>query len=219
MKIIFDNALRLSVDEVYVTIFGNRTDQHRLILLLQDRGFRRHGTKNTESGEEIVLVRDFTPQANIQAPRLTFPYMSVQRRKFIVAIYPDYHTELLPDPILRTESPEDFIDNRPNRNALRKAYISRSIRRDIAPGDIVVFYRTAAPGRSATIRRSRPPLALSSESPRVFVTSMNSCVCAGNGVSLPTGIEAALGSQPVLTPFCGEFSIPTPCLRDQILPP
>ena len=72
--------------------------------------------------------------------------MSLKARKFIVPIYPEYHTELLPDSILRTESPADFVENRPNRNAIRKVYISRSIRRDLESGDIIVFYRTASGG-------------------------------------------------------------------------
>jgi hypothetical protein len=72
--------------------------------------------------------------------------MSKERRKFIVSIYPEYHTELLPDSILRTEKPDDYITNRPNRNAIRKVFISRSHRKDMASGDIVVFYRTASGG-------------------------------------------------------------------------
>jgi hypothetical protein len=60
----------------------------------------------------------------------------------VVPIYPEYHTELLPDSILKTEDPEDFEDNKPNRNALSKVYISRSIERDLRVGDIIVFYRT-----------------------------------------------------------------------------
>ena len=67
----------------------------------------------------------------------------------MIPIYPDYHTELLPDSILTTESNYDFIENEPHRNAISKVYISRSIRRDIKKGDIIIFYRTAASGRSA----------------------------------------------------------------------
>jgi len=59
-----------------------------------------------------------------------------------VPIYPEYHTELFPDSILRTESPMDFIENEPHRNAISKVYISRSIVRDLDPGDVIVFYRT-----------------------------------------------------------------------------
>jgi hypothetical protein len=146
LKIIFDNAITQKVNEIYVTIFNRDAEQERLIALLSDWGFRRHGHKISKSGEETVLVRDFSSRADPTHPALTFPYMSRRQRKFIVAIYPDYHTELLPDSILKTENPEDFEDNRSNRNALRKVYISRSIRRDMACGDIVVFYRTASGG-------------------------------------------------------------------------
>jgi hypothetical protein len=146
LKIIFDNAILQKVEEIYVTIFDKDAEQERLIALLSDWGFRRHGTKTTNAGEELVLIRDFRPRADVANPSMTFPYMSRFQRKFIVAIYPNYHTELLPDSILRTEAPENFEDNRSNRNALRKVYISRSLRSDMAPGDIVVFYRTASGG-------------------------------------------------------------------------
>ena len=106
------------------------------------RQFVHHGIKKTTSGTEQVYVRDFTPRADPQRPALTYPFLSRSRRKFIVPIYPEYHTELFPDSILRTESPDDFVENRPNRNAISKVYISRSIRRDLAAGDIIIFYRT-----------------------------------------------------------------------------
>jgi hypothetical protein len=50
---------------------------------------------------------------------------------------------------LTTESPYDFVENQPHRNAISKVYISRSIDREINKGDIIVFYRTAAKDRSA----------------------------------------------------------------------
>lgn len=146
LKIIFDNAISQKVNEIYVTIFNRDAEQERLIALLSDWGFRRHGHKISTSGKETVLVRDLSPKADPVQPALTFPYMSRRQRKFIVPIYPDYHTELLPDSILKTENPEDFEDNRSNRNALRKVYISRSLRSDMASGDIVVFYRTKCGG-------------------------------------------------------------------------
>jgi hypothetical protein len=146
LKIVFDNAMQQKVNEIYVTIFNKDADQERLIEMLSDWGFRRHGSKTTASGEEQVLVRDLTPKVDVIHPMTTYPYISRHQRKFIVPIYPDYHTELLPDSILRTESPENFVENRPNRNAIRKVYISRSHRKDMKPGDIVVFYRTASGG-------------------------------------------------------------------------
>jgi hypothetical protein len=59
-----------------------------------------------------------------------------------VPIYPEYHTSLLPDSILKTESPADFIEQEPHRNAIRKVYVGRSIFRELKKGDTIVFYRT-----------------------------------------------------------------------------
>lgn len=139
LKIVFDNALRYAVNEIYVTIYPRNGDHFRLIQLFEDWGFTHHGTKG---GNERVYVRDFRPQVDQSDPRLTFPYVSANARKWVVPIYPAYHTELLPDSILRTEDPDDFEDNKPNRNALSKVYISRSRERSLKSGDLIVFYRT-----------------------------------------------------------------------------
>jgi hypothetical protein len=48
----------------------------------------------------------------------------------------------LPDSILNNESPQDFVENEPHRNAIQKVYISRSFYRSLKPGDIILFYRT-----------------------------------------------------------------------------
>jgi predicted nucleic acid-binding protein len=149
MKIIFDNAIQYKVEEIYVTIFDKREEQKRLISLLEDWGFVLYGTKTTENGTELVYVRDFTPSFNRSNPKLTFPYFSKNTNIFMIPIYPDYHTELLPDSILTTESPYDFVENEPHRNAISKVYICRSVEKNINKGDIIVFYRTAASGRSA----------------------------------------------------------------------
>jgi hypothetical protein len=142
LKIVFDHALINAVDEIYVTIFEKSQDHERLLKLLEDWGFVRHGKKQSSAGTEEVLVRDFRPAFNPADARRTYPYISMKTRKFIVPIYPKYHTELLPDSILNTETPADFVENRPNRNAISKVYVSRSIERDLSPGDVIVFYRT-----------------------------------------------------------------------------
>ncbi|MBS2214009.1 hypothetical protein KEM09_21550 [Carboxylicivirga mesophila] len=149
MKIIFDNAIQYKVEEIYVTIFEKREEQRRLINLLEDWGFKLHGSKSTDNGDELVYVRDFTPRFISDNPKLSFPYISKSSNIFMIPIYPDYHTELLPDSILTTESPYEFVENQPHRNAISKVYISRSIERNINKGDIIVFYRTAAKDRSA----------------------------------------------------------------------
>ncbi len=149
LKIVFDNALKQKVDEIYVTIFNNTPGEERLTNMLFDWGFVYWGIKESESGKEKVYVRDFTKSFDEQNPKSTFPYFSLATNAFFVPIYPQYHTELLPDSILMTESPEKFIENEPHRNAISKVYISRSIERGLKSGDIIIFYRTKEYGKSA----------------------------------------------------------------------
>lgn len=142
LKIVFDNAIRNSVDEIYVTIFDKRIEQQRLIRLLEEYGFVFHGHKQSQGGQERVYVRDMRKQFNTATPRLSYPYFSQQARTLFVPIYPQYHTQLFPDSILRTESPDNFVENEPFRNAISKVYISRSYFKALLAGDVVVFYRT-----------------------------------------------------------------------------
>ena len=139
VKIIFDNALKNHVQEIYVTIYDKRPEQRRLIDLLEQWGFVLWGTK----GEgELVYVRDFSPKFDIENLKACFPYISKGKNAYIVPIYPEYHTELLPDSILNTESPEEFIEDFPHRNCINKVYVSRAMEPYPGVGDILVFYRT-----------------------------------------------------------------------------
>lgn len=138
MKIIFDNALKNGVDEIYVTIFDKRDEQKRLIDLLEQWGFVLWGKKNSE----LVYVRDFSKKTDEDNLKGCYPYISSNKDCYIVPIYPDYHTELLPDSILNTESPEEFIEDFPHRNGINKVYVSRALTPHPKKGDVLVFYRT-----------------------------------------------------------------------------
>ncbi|PHI18197.1 hypothetical protein CEQ90_19250 [Lewinellaceae bacterium SD302] len=140
IKIISDNALQYNVDEIYVTLFDRTDPQRRLIQLLEEWGFLHYGVKNES---ELVYSKKFTDVVpDLANPRLTYPFVTRNSRKFIVPIYPQYHTELFPDSILNNESPNDFVENEPYRNAIKKVYISRSYEKSLDPGDLIVFYRT-----------------------------------------------------------------------------
>jgi len=149
LKIIFDNARKQKVEEIYLTIFDKGEEQKRLIELIKHWGFYEWGTKTTPNGIEKVYVRPFKKPADKNNPRLTYPFLSKEARVFLVPIYPDYHTELFPDSILQTESPMDFIENKPHRNAIQKVYVSHSLQRNLNKGDIILFYRTAPIGQKA----------------------------------------------------------------------
>ena len=138
MKIIFDNALKNKVDEIYVTIFDKRDEQRRLVDLLEQWGFVLWGNKN----DEFVYVRNFLKSVDGNNFKQSYPFISRNKDCFIVPIYPDYHTELLPDSILNTESPKDFIEDFPHRNAINKVYVSRALLPHPKVGDVIIFYMT-----------------------------------------------------------------------------
>lgn len=139
LKIVFDNALKQKVDEVYVTIFDKRPGQKLLIRVLEQFGFVQFGTKDNG---ELVLVREFSKKADKDNPRQTFPFLPRDSNIFFTSIHPEYHTELFPDSILRNESADDYIENEPHRNAISKVYVSHAYERPIKTGDLLLFYRT-----------------------------------------------------------------------------
>jgi hypothetical protein len=142
LKVVFDNALRLGVDEIYCTVFEDSPERKWLVNLLEEFGFAKYGFKSNPFGVESVYTRDFVGAFEPAQPRKTFPFFSKSGRTFLVAIYPQYHTDLFPDSILRTESPSNFVENEAYRNAISKVYISRSHLKDLESGDVIVFYRT-----------------------------------------------------------------------------
>jgi predicted nucleic acid-binding protein len=76
VKIIFDNAVRYQVDEIYVTILDKRTEQRWLIKMLEDYGFEHYGHKQNEHSRELVYVRDMKKRFDPNQPKLTYPYIS-----------------------------------------------------------------------------------------------------------------------------------------------
>jgi len=146
IKIIFDNALERNVDEIYVTMFENREELATLSSLLSRWGFEKYGTKISTG--EIVLTKQMKQFHRELTAKQNFPNLIYQKQKFIMPIYPQYHTPLIPDSILKNENENDFLSKTPYRYALQKVYISFSPERNINPGDIVVFYRTGTQGNA-----------------------------------------------------------------------
>lgn len=138
VKKIMDKAIVENVDEIYVTVF----DEHdALIGLLGRYGFINGGTKTTANGTEQVLIKEM----RILSDNVILDYPLIQsnnRRKFALSIYPEYHTKLFPDSILRNES-YNLIEDISHTNSIHKIYIC--FMRDInllRPGDIIAIYRT-----------------------------------------------------------------------------
>ena len=101
LKIIFDNAKRYNVEEVYVTLFEHkRQEVAALENFMQEWGFVLWGYKDNG---EAVLVKDMKNYDLRRDPKFNYPIVKSAAKHFILPIYPQYHTDLFPDNILRNE--------------------------------------------------------------------------------------------------------------------
>ena len=148
MKKIMDKAMAEDVDEVYVTIFPTEELQY-LIHLFGKFGFYHKADKPHEGREaEWVMVKDMRAvEGNVLED---YPRMRTSgKRKWLLGIYPQWHTPLFPDSILKNES-YDMVQDCTPTNGVYKIYISwNSECAQMMPGDLVVIYRTTdEPGRA-----------------------------------------------------------------------
>ncbi|MDR0977972.1 MAG: hypothetical protein LBL71_02925 [Endomicrobium sp.] len=90
IKIIFDNAVKNEVDEIYVTMFEESEDVKTLCNLFIDCGFVKYGEKRTT--HEIVFIKKLGLYNSSICVKKNFPNISYNNQKFIVPIYPKFHT-------------------------------------------------------------------------------------------------------------------------------
>jgi hypothetical protein len=152
VKKVFDHAIEAAVDEVYVTVFPRHT---KLVELFARYGFAKVAEKSGAGGVEDVMVRSLR---RLSGDVVTdYPLINLAGRKFLLAIYPDWHTRLLPDSKLHNESP-DVVKDVSHTNSIHKVYLTAmqgtaNLRR----GDLLVIYRTgdnAAPARFRSVATS-----------------------------------------------------------------
>lgn len=146
IKIVFDNARKRNVDEIYVTLFEDREELKALEALFEMWGFVRFGTKTSHGKQEVVYTKDMKTYNPGKSIRENYPNVVYGHQKFILPIFPKYHTTLLPDSKLNTENEVNFMENRAHSYALEKVYITWASENDIHPGDLLLFYRTGEEG-------------------------------------------------------------------------
>ena len=144
VKKIFDHAIANQVDEIYVTVFSKHAP---LIRIFERYGFSRVAKKITENGEELVLTKQFG--ANQLDPLLRYPQVDKSSRAFLLSLWPQWHTRLLPDSILRNES-ASIVEDVSHANSIHKVYLAGMGGMEVLmPGDNIVIYRTSdEPGRA-----------------------------------------------------------------------
>lgn len=140
LKIIFDNASKNAVDEIYVTLFEDkRDDVIRLKSLLEQWGFVRYGYKN--ANHELVLVKTMKEYRNELSPKLNYPLVKTKANIYILPIKAEYHTDLFPDKILKNEDMHLYEENLAHRYAIEKIYLTGAFNIKAKPGDLILVYR------------------------------------------------------------------------------
>lgn len=142
IKLIFDEMIEKGHTKAYVTIF----EKHKMLLeLLKKYGFEYWGLKN---GTEQVYVKNL--ENLVGDIQKDYPLINLKRNnKFLLSIYPKYHTELFPDSKLMTEKGH-VVKDLSHTNCIEKIYLSGSQElSNYKKGDIVVIYRTAENGKVA----------------------------------------------------------------------
>ncbi|UPQ89741.1 N-acetyltransferase [Vibrio sinaloensis] len=141
LKKIFDYALahQSKPSDIYVTVFEN--EHGYLVELFERYGFERYGTKTGQNGTELVLLRDLNKQfGDINKD---YPFIYTEGcKKYLLSVYPKYHTVLFPDSKLLTESP-NIVQDISHSNSIHKIYIcGMDGVTAMKPGDVLVIYRT-----------------------------------------------------------------------------
>lgn len=137
IKKIMDRAIYEGFEEAYVTIFPKH---ERLIEILRKYGFEDYGTKD----EEKVLVKSFSKYTG----DMLYDYPLIHpkhKRKFLLSIYPKFHTPLFSDSILKNEArnSEDLVKDVSFSNSIHKIYICFMPKTaNLRKGDILAIYRT-----------------------------------------------------------------------------
>ena len=139
LKKVFDHALSECVDEVYVTVFEKHAP---LLALLQRYGFAQFGSKTTPNGTELVLVKRMRDEGSGVLDR--YPLIKVgSNRAYLLSLYPQWHTRLLPDSILRNES-ASIVQDVSHTNSIHKVYLASMRGMEVlTPGDVLLIYRTS----------------------------------------------------------------------------
>lgn len=137
LKIIFDNAIKNDVDEIYVTMFTKKEEVKALKKLFNDWGFIDKGYRISTG--EVYLVKDIRFYDEKKDSKFNYPLIKDNASINFLPILADYHTKLFPDLHLKNE--DIHIIGSPCGYAIEKFYITKNI--NLKPGTLLCVYRMA----------------------------------------------------------------------------
>ena|ERR1700730_7204418 len=142
LKRAFDYAIEAKATSMYVTAFKKHA---ALIVLFEKYGFKEVATKVTGNGSEAVYARSLIQTVGDVV--LDYPRIPLQKdRHFVLSLYPEYHSKLLPDSLLKTEDASILTDVS-HTNSIHKIYLTRMEGvEQLVRGDTLLIYRTKDAG-------------------------------------------------------------------------
>lgn len=142
-----DYAIKNGISHIYVTIF----EKHEaLIALYKKYGFKLHGKKVSGDGTELVYLKNLDEVGCENL--LNYPRIDVNSDTYLMSIYPEFHTRLFPDSILKTEN-FDIVKDVSHTNSIEKIYICKmASARVLKKGDNIIIYRTSDKSGQADFR-------------------------------------------------------------------
>jgi hypothetical protein len=138
IKKALDSAVYENVEGIYVTAFPKHDV---LIELFLKYGFIKLAEKESSNGTELVFwktLKEFKSNVLLDYPRLS----QRGKGKYLLSIFPEFHTRLFPDSILRNER-FDAIEDVSHTNSIHKVFISSAPVSRLQSEDIIIIYRTS----------------------------------------------------------------------------
>lgn len=142
IKKILDIAVSNAYSEVYVTMFDDTEELAHLRHFFEKYGFVEVGRKtHSNLRSESVLLRNLNTVSNDITK--DYPYINKSdKSKYVLSIYPEFHTRLFSDSILNNEDVNIVKDVSPT-NSIYKIYITAMKGVDnLKRGDLVAIYRS-----------------------------------------------------------------------------
>lgn len=143
MKRAFDTAVDTGAEAIYVTVF----EKHAALVQLFTRyGFVKVGTKSSGVGEDEAVYERRLDQT-VGDVVLDYPRLPIRKdRHFVLSLYPQWHSRLLPDSLLKTEN-ASILKDVSHTNSIHKIYLTAMHGVDqLKRGDTLLIYRTAEGG-------------------------------------------------------------------------
>lgn len=140
IKKAFDSAIVNKIEEIYITVFPHHKP---LIDMLKEFGFQsKDNVKKTKNGIETVLIKSLSQRSLSGDLRKDYPIIDTRKSSFyLLAIRPEWHSQLFPDSILKTE-PYDLLSDISHTNSISKNYIcSMDGVENLHTRDLIVVYR------------------------------------------------------------------------------